>query len=146
MCVQQYNSIAAVQQKKQIKAERGFELALCLSRIQRSTADPKGNVVIDCRLREGNLEKSSLAEFCFDARSFARDREGCCVGGRLARSRGLGGSRGWTRICLWGMVQPTCFQRPTWTSKPPSPPPLSPSGPFYNKDNSRADIPVLPPF
>ena len=37
-----------------------------LSRIERSTAEPKANVEISCRLREGNFEKSSLAEFgCF---------------------------------------------------------------------------------
>ena len=40
----------------------GFELVLCLSRVERSTA-----VVIPCRLRERNFEKSSLAEF------------GCCT-------------------------------------------------------------------
>ena len=37
--------------------------------------------MITCRLRKGNFEKSSLAEYGCDARSFAGDREGCCVGG-----------------------------------------------------------------
>ena len=37
--------------------------------------------VIICRLREADFEKSSLAEFGGDARSFTGDREGCRVGG-----------------------------------------------------------------
>ena len=81
MCVQQYNSSTAVPQKKtkikQKSRDRGiwtnilkgvvFKLTLCLSRIERSTAEPKGNVLIPCRLREGNFEKSSLTGF------------GCCT-------------------------------------------------------------------
>ena len=68
--------------KMSTKAETGgFELTLCLSRIERSTAKPKGKVVITCRLREGNFEKSFLAEFGCDTRSFAEDRGGCCCVG-----------------------------------------------------------------
>ena len=47
-------------------------------------------VVITYRLREGNFEKSSLAEFGCDARSFAGDREGCCVGGTWRGRAALG--------------------------------------------------------
>ena len=50
------------QKKKQQKQGGVFELTPCLSRIERSTAEPKGNIVIPCRLREGNFEKSSLPE------------------------------------------------------------------------------------
>ena len=56
-------------------------------------AEPKGNVVITYRLRERNFEKSSLAEFGCDARSFAGDREGCVAWlgpGVVARSREIG--------------------------------------------------------
>ena len=49
-------------------------------------------VLINCRLREGNFEKSSLAEFGCDARSVAGDREGCCVGGTW-RGRAVSGDR-----------------------------------------------------
>ena len=41
---------------------------------------------------EGNFEKSSLAEFACDARSFAGDREGCCVGGTW-RGHAVSGDR-----------------------------------------------------
>ena len=37
-------------------------------------------IVFVCRLREPNFQKSSLADFGGDARSFAGDREGYCVG------------------------------------------------------------------
>ena len=37
--------------------------------------------MIICRLREADFQKSSLAEFRGDARSFTGDRESCCVGG-----------------------------------------------------------------
>ena len=48
-------------------------------------------MVIICRLQEANFKKSSIAEFGCDARFFAEHREACCVGGIVARSRGLGG-------------------------------------------------------
>ena len=48
--------------------------------------------MITCRLREGNFEKSLLAEFGCDARFFAGDREGCCVGGTW-RGRAVSGDR-----------------------------------------------------
>ena len=48
--------------KKQQKQGGVFELTPCLSRIERSTAEPKGNIMIPCRLRGGNFEKSSLPE------------------------------------------------------------------------------------
>ena len=41
----------------------------------------KRKKVIICRLQKANLKKSSLAEFGGDVRSFAGDRDGCCVGG-----------------------------------------------------------------
>ena len=66
-----WTSILGVSRKKKGKknSRQGgvFELTSCLSINERSTAEPKGNVVIPCRLREGNFEKSSLAEF------------GCCT-------------------------------------------------------------------
>ena len=86
-----YSSTA--EKYKNEKQRRGFELTLCWSRIERSTAEPKKrNVVITCRLQEGNFEKSSLAEFGCDARSFAGDREGCCVGSSW-RGRAVSGDR-----------------------------------------------------
>ena len=48
--------------------------------------------MITCRLRKGNFGKSSLAEFGCDARSFAGDREGCCVGGTW-HGRAVSGDR-----------------------------------------------------
>ena len=83
------NSRTAGNKKEAKKHKRGFELKLCLSRIERSSAE--ANVAITCRLREGNFEKSSLAEFGRDASYFAGGREGCCVGGTWrgrVRSRG----------------------------------------------------------
>ena len=50
--------------------------------------------MITCRLRECNFEKSSLAELGFDARSFAGDCEGCCVGGTW-RGRAVSGDGVW---------------------------------------------------
>ena len=79
---------AVLQQKTQ---RRGDSID-ALSRMERSTADPTEHVVITCRLRESNFEKSSLAEFGCDARSFAGDREGCCVGGTW-RGRAVSGDR-----------------------------------------------------
>ena len=99
-----YSSTA--EKYKNEKQRRGFELTLCLSRIERSTAEPKkGNVVITCPLREGNFEKSSLAEFGCDARSFAGDHEGCCVGGTW-RGRAVLGDRValGSRSCFWGIL------------------------------------------
>ena len=58
-----------------------IHLALRFSRIERSTVEPTENIVITCRPRDGNFEQASLAEFGCDARSFAGDREGYCVGG-----------------------------------------------------------------
>ena len=58
MCtiVQQYNS-STVEKKEAKKQETGgFELTLCLSRIERSTAEPEEDVVIECFLQEGNFE------------------------------------------------------------------------------------------
>ena len=86
---------------------------LCLSRIERSTAEPKGNVVITCRLREGNFKKSSLAELSCDACSFAGDREGCCVGWTW-RGRAVSGNRValGTRSCLFlGYIIPGMFSK-----------------------------------
>ena len=103
---QHYSTNTAEKKKRSKKAEtEGFELTLCLSRIERSTAEPKGNVLITCRLREGNFEKSSLAEFGCDARSFAGDREGCCVG-ETWRGRAVSGNRValGSRSCFWGML------------------------------------------
>ena len=49
------NSRTAEKKKKETETG-GFELTLCLSRIERSTVEPTGIVVIPCRLREGNFE------------------------------------------------------------------------------------------
>ena len=65
---------------------------ICSSRIECSTVEPTKNVVITCLLREGKFEKSTLAEFGCDPRSFAGDREGCCVGGTW-RGRAFSGDR-----------------------------------------------------
>ena len=75
-----------------------------MSRIERSTAEAKGNVVFTCRLREGNFEKSPLAEFGCDARSFTGDREGCWAGG-TRRGRAVSGDRValGTRSCFWSI-------------------------------------------
>ena len=82
--VQQYSSIA--ERKGKTSETGGFELTLLAPRIERSTAEPKENVVIICRLRETDFQKSSFVEFG-DARSFTGDREGCCVYGPwLARA------------------------------------------------------------
>ena len=62
--------------------------------------------MITCRLWQGNSEKSSLAEFGCDARSFAGDREGCSVGGTW-RGRAVSGDRsGGTRDSqlFWGYI------------------------------------------
>ena len=88
---------------KSKKAGTGrLELTLCLSRIERSTAEPKGSVVNTCRPREATFEKSSLAGFGCDARSFPGDREDCCVG-RTWRGRAVSGDRValGTRSCLF---------------------------------------------
>ena len=62
-------------------------------------------IVITCRLREGNFEKSSLAEFGCDAHSFAGDREGYCVGGTW-RGRAVSGDQValGSRSCFWGIL------------------------------------------
>ena len=87
------NSRTAENKEKKKKAETGgFELMLCLSRVERSTAEPAGNKVITCRLRGGNFEKSSLAEFGLVALFFRRGWRRLLCGWDLARSRGLGGS------------------------------------------------------
>ena len=86
-----YNNSTAVQQRKKAKTQRQGDVTDALSRIERSTVEPTKNVAITCCLREGNFEKSLLAEFGCDARSFAEDREGCYVGRTW---RGLGGSSG----------------------------------------------------
>ena len=64
-----------------------------MSRIEHSTVEKTKNVVITCRLRESNFEKSSFAKFGCDARPFAGDRERAAVWvglGAVARSRGIG--------------------------------------------------------
>ena len=118
---QQYSYVPQYSRKyKEKKQTGGFELTYsrkkkkksrdrgiwtdALSRIERSTAEPKGNVVISCRLREGNFEKSSLAESGCDARSFAGDREGYCVGGTW-RGGAVSGDRVAlaTRSCFGGI-------------------------------------------
>ena len=76
-----YNSSTTVQQKKKAKTQKRGDSTGALSRIERSTVEPTENVVITYRFREGNFEKSSLAEFGCDTRCFAGDRKGCCVGG-----------------------------------------------------------------
>ena len=66
---------------------------LCLSRIERSTAAPNGNAVITCRLRDGNFENWSLAEFGGDGPILSPGiaRATVWVGlGAVARSRGIG--------------------------------------------------------
>ena len=66
----------------------------CLIKMERSTAEPKYSVtiilVLICRRREANFQKSSLAEVDCDARVFAGDREGCCVGGTWCNGVVLG--------------------------------------------------------
>ena len=86
-----YNNSTAVQQKKKAKRRDG-DSTDALSRIDRSTVETTANVVIACRLLEGNFENSPLAEFGCDDRSFAGAREGCCVGGTW-RGRGVSGDR-----------------------------------------------------
>ena len=81
------------ERKKIKKAETGgFEVTLCLSRIERSTAEPKGSVVNTCRLREGNFENRrspSLAATPVLSPGIAR--AAVWVGlGAVARSRGIG--------------------------------------------------------
>ena len=86
-----YNNRTAVQQKhKRKRRDRMIQLTLCLSRIERSNVEPTEHIFISCRLREGNLKKSSLAEVGCDARSYA----GLLCGWDLARSRCLEGSGG----------------------------------------------------
>ena len=71
--------------------------------------------MIICRLRYGSFEKSSLAEFGCDAHSFARDREGCCVGGPYHTRAVLGGAGGaWERPVLktYTMVLHNSNERP----------------------------------
>ena len=120
MCVQllQYNSSAAVQQNKKKKEprrgfeltysrkkhetkirksrDRGFKLTLCLSRIERSTAEPKGKVVTTCRHQEGNFDNrrsTILAAALVLSPGIAR--VAMWVGlDAVARSRGLGGLGG----------------------------------------------------
>ena len=62
------------------------------SRVERSTVEPTDNVVITCRLWEGNFEKSPLPEFGCDAvLSPGIARAAVWVGlGAVARSRGIG--------------------------------------------------------
>ena len=85
--MQEYSSKKKKKKKtqKSKKAETGgFELTLLAPRIERYTAEPKENVVNIYRVREADFQKSSLAEFGGDARSFTGDRE---VGGpRHARA------------------------------------------------------------
>ena len=130
MCVQQYNSSTRTysstaekhtnatqtagfeltysrkkSKKKNKKSETGgFVLTLCLPRIEGSTAEPKGNVVITCHFRKGNLQELSFAEFGCDARSFGWDRKGCCVGGTW-RGPPVSGDRVVleTHSCFWGI-------------------------------------------
>ena len=90
--VQQYSSIA--ERKGKTSETGGFELTLLAPRIERSTAEPKENVVIICRLREADFQKSSLAEFVGDARSFTWGSRGLLCGWAVARSRCLRGSAG----------------------------------------------------
>ena len=70
----------------------GIQLTPSLSRIEPSIVEPTEKVVITCRLREGNFEKSLLAEFGCDARYFAGiARTTVWVGlGAVARSRRIG--------------------------------------------------------
>lgn len=89
-CVQQYSSTVVKQKKSKQENRSGFELTLMTSRIQRSTAETKYNVVVLCRLREANFEKSSFDEFGWNADSLAGDREGCCMGGTW-RGRAVSG-------------------------------------------------------
>ena len=60
-----------------------------LSRIERSTVEATENVIITCRLRESNFEKSSIAEFgCVLLLGIAR--AAVWVGlGAVVRSRGI---------------------------------------------------------
>ena len=86
-----YNNSATVWQKKKAKTQETSEIQLTLC--PESSALPLSqhkNVVITYRLRESNVEKSSLAEFGCGARSFAGDRDGCCVGGTWSGRTGLG--------------------------------------------------------
>ena len=57
------NQHTAGKQNKRKQQRRVFELTVCLSRIEGSSAEPKGNAMIPCRLREGNFETSSLTVF-----------------------------------------------------------------------------------
>ena len=89
-----YNNSTAVQKKKKAKRrDREIQLTLCPESSALPLSQHKNvKVVITHRLREGNFEKSSLAEFGCDARSFAGDCEGCCVGG-IWRGRAVSGDR-----------------------------------------------------
>ena len=103
MIVQQYYS-----RTKSENAETEIQLTLCLSRIERSTVEPTENVVTTCRLRERNFEKSPLADFGCDARSFAGDREaavwvGLCA---VARSWGIGWRPGAAGVEIETYFQP----------------------------------------
>ena len=91
MCVQQqYSSTTA---EKKAKTQRRGDSTDALSRIECSIVEPTENVTITSRLREGNFEKSSLAEW-LRCPFFRRGSRGLLCGWYLARSRGLGGSGG----------------------------------------------------
>ena len=89
-----YNNSTAVRQKKKRKSrDMWIQLTFCLSRIERSTVEPKEIVVISCCLREGNFEKSSLTAFVCDAPFLSPEiaMAAVWVGLRaFARSRGIG--------------------------------------------------------
>ena len=91
-CVYNNSTYSSTTAEKKAKTQRRGDSTDALSRIERSTVESTENVVITCRLRESNFEKSSLVEFGCDARSFAGDREGCCVGGTL-HGRAISGDR-----------------------------------------------------
>ena len=68
--------------------------------------------MITCRLRAGNFEKSSLAEFGCDARSFDGNREGCCVGGTCSgRAVSGDGVALGTRSCFLGYIITGMFSK-----------------------------------
>ena len=85
--VQQYS-----RKQKLRSGDMGTQLTLFLSRIERTTVKPTENVVITCRLRDGNFEKSSLAELAATpVLSTGIARAAVWVGlGAVARSRGIG--------------------------------------------------------
>ena len=94
MCtiVQQYDS-STVEKKEAKKQETGgFELTLCLSRIERSTAEPEEDVVIECFLQEGNFEnRRSPSLAATSVLSPGIVKAAVWVGlGAVPRSRGIG--------------------------------------------------------